>query len=332
MPSSTSGSRSPAVTYAAILIGICALLTIGFEIAAGYLLKHDSGTYARILPQYQNALTARPAKAGEPPSVLMVGNSLLLHGVQLDRLHELTFDRMRVYPIFLEQTGYYDWLYGLRELFRRGARPDVVVVGVGVNYFLENAVREDYTPLMFFSAWDTLSVASDLKMDRTAASNLLLAHSSKFWNTRSAVRAQILDHAVPHLEDLFALINQKPSIPDGPAFEAIANPRLRRLRALCEANGAKLVLLVPPTLASEGAVNDMVHSAREEGVDVSVPIDPDALSERFYLKDGMHLNHDGAVLFTAALAKDLPGRVEAHNTAPYRLQADASATYSAARP
>lgn len=329
MPSSTSGSRPLAVTYAAVLIGISALLSIGFEISAGYLLKHDSGTYARVLPQYQKALTARPAEAGEPPSVLMVGNSLLLHGVQLDRLSELTFDRMRVYPIFLEQTGYYDWLYGLRELFRRGARPDVVVVGVGVNYFLANSVREDYTPLMFFSAWDTLSVASDLNMDRTASSNLLLAHSSKFWDTRSAMRTQILDHVVPHLEDLFALVNQKPNIPDGPEFEAIANPRLRRLRELCDANGAKLILLVPPTLASEGAVNDMVRSAHIEGVDVSVPIDPDALSERFYLKDGMHLNHDGAVLFTAALAQDLPGRIEARNSAPYRVQANASATSSA---
>jgi len=26
---------------------------------------------------------------------------------------------MRIYPIFLEATGYYDWLYGLQRLFRR---------------------------------------------------------------------------------------------------------------------------------------------------------------------------------------------------------------------
>src|SRR5690348_1098622 len=186
MPSSISGSKSPAVAYAKVLVAICALLVVAFEISADYLLKHDSGTYTRISAQYAQALNARPAAAGEPPSVLMVGNSLLLHGVQVDRLRELTSDRMRIYPIFLEQTGYYDWLYGLRGLFRRGARPDVVVLGVGVNYFLENGVREDYTPLMFFNARDTLAVASDLKLDRTAASNLLLAHSSIFWDTRSA--------------------------------------------------------------------------------------------------------------------------------------------------
>lgn len=329
MPSSISGSKSPAVAYAKALVAICAVLVVAFEVSADYLLKHDSGTYARISEQYARALEARPAAAGESPSVLMVGNSLLLHGVQVDRLRELTSDKMRIYPIFLEQTGYYDWLYGLRGLFRRGARPDVVVLGVGVNYFLENGVREDYTPLLFFNARDTLAVASDLNLNRTAASNLLLAHSSTFWDTRSAIRTQILNHLIPHLQDLFAVITTKPSVPDGPAFDAIADPRLRRLRELCDAHGVKLILLVPPTLSSEGAVAEMARAAHVEGVDVSVPIDPQALSDRFYLKDGMHLNQDGAVLFTSALAQDLPARVTAHNNVPYRLQAEVTNPNSA---
>jgi hypothetical protein len=42
-----------------------------------------------------------------------------------------------------------------------------------------------------------------------------------------------------------------------------------------------------------------------------VPIDPAALSARFYQRDGMHLNSEGAVLFTSALARDLPERVMA---------------------
>jgi hypothetical protein len=174
---------------------------------------------------------------------------------------------------------------------------------------------------MFFNARDTLAVASDLKLDRTAASNLLLAHSSIFWDTRSAIRTQILNRLIPHLQDLFAVITTKPNVPDGPAFDAIADPRLQRLRELCDAHGVKLILLVPPTLSSESAVAEMARAAHVEGVDVSVPIDPEALSERFYLKDGMHLNQDGAVLFTSALAQDLPARITAHNNAPYRLQA-----------
>ena len=314
MPLSISGSKSKAVAYAKALAAICAALILVFEVASVYLLNHQSATYARISKQYDDALKIRRGTAGEPPSVLMVGNSLLLHGVQLDRLQELTASRMHLYPIFLEATGYYDWLYALHGLFLRGAKPQVVVLGVGVNYFLENGVRQDYAPMMFFNARDTLAVASDLKLDHTAASNLLLAHSSTFWDTRSAIRMQVLNRIVPHLENLFSLVNQKPTVPDSKEFAEITIPRLQRLRELCEANGARLILLVPPTLDSENAVNEMTAAAQAAGVEVSVPIDPAALSAKFYQPDGMHLNRDGAVLFTSALAKDLPEKVTAGET------------------
>jgi len=293
---------------------ICVLLMLIFEIGSDYLLDHQSATYARISRQYDEALKMRPAGAGEPPSVLMVGNSLLLHGVQVDRLQDMTSSRMRLYPIFLEATGYYDWLYGLHGLFLRGARPQAVVLGIGVNYFLANGVRQDYVPMMFFNARDTFAVTSDLKLDRTATSNLLLAHSSTFWDTRSAIRMQVLNHLVPHLENLFSLVNQKPVIPEGKEFAEISIPRLQRLRELCEANGARLVLLVPPTLDSENAVNQMAAASQAAGVDVSVPIDPMTLSAKFYQPDGMHLNRDGAVIFTTALAEDLPEKVRARET------------------
>jgi hypothetical protein len=314
MPSSTSGSKLVAIAYAKAIAAICVLLIVVFEIASVYLLNHKSATYARISRQYEEALKIQPAGLGEPPNVLMVGNSLLLHGVQINRLQELTSSRMHLYPIFLEATGYYDWLYALHGLFLRGARPQVVVLGVGVNYFLENGVRQDYAPMMFFNARDTLAVASDLKLDRTATSNLLLAHSSVFWDTRSAIRMQILNHIVPHLEDLFSLVNQKPTVPEEREFAEISIPRLQRLRELCEANGARLILLVPPTLDSENAVNEMIAAAQAAGVEISVPINPAMLSAKFYQPDGMHLNRDGAVLFTSALAKDLPEKVMPRET------------------
>src|SRR5712675_1731519 len=172
MLSSISDSKSRCLLYCKVLAGICASLLAMIEISSIYLLKHHSPTYARISRQYSEAVTIRPAGVGEPASVLMVGNSLLLHGVELDRLRALTSTQIHVYPIFLEATGYYDWLYALRRLFRQGSRPQVVVVGVGVNYFLENGVRQDYAPMLFFDAGDTFNVASDLKLDRTSTSNL----------------------------------------------------------------------------------------------------------------------------------------------------------------
>src|SRR5207245_10916861 len=115
--------------------------------------------------------------------------------------------------------------------------------------------------MLFFDDRDTLALASDLHLDRTATSNLLLAHSSTFWDTRSAVRTQILRHMVPHLEDLFLMLSQTPAIPEAHEFEEIAIPRLRRLNGLCEADGATLTRECPRTLASDGTVGQIDHTA-----------------------------------------------------------------------
>src|SRR6266481_5672976 len=122
MRSTISRSNSAALFHAKILCVICAILIILLEVLSGYLLKHYSGTYLRVFQQQVEAVGSRPSNPGEPVSVLMVGNSLLLAGVDVDRLHQLTATRLRIYPIFLEATTYYDWLYGLRHLFREGAR------------------------------------------------------------------------------------------------------------------------------------------------------------------------------------------------------------------
>jgi hypothetical protein len=297
------------VYHSKVLLGLCAITLLGIELSSSFLLKHFSLTYTRVSRQYAEAVEMRHAHPGGSPSVLMVGNSLLLQGVQLDRLHSLTSDTMRIYPLFLEQTGYYDWLYGLRKMFREGAQPDVVVVGVGVNYFLMNGIRQDYVPMMFLDGSDTLGLASDLGLDRTATANLWFAHISTFWDTRGAIRSQVLSHFVPHLEGLFSLVTPKPSVPERRQFEEISIPHLQRLRHLCEEHEAKLILLVPPTLSSESEVSEMASTARAAGVDVSVPINPVSLSAEFYQPDGMHLNQEGAVLFTSALAKDLPERI-----------------------
>src|SRR5256712_13745261 len=98
----------------------------------------------------------------EPASVVMIGNSLFLDGIQVDRLQELTSERLRIYPIFLEATGYYDWLYGLRRIFRLGARPEVVVGQLEAISLLWNRVRTQDSPMLFFDAPDLVHVSSDL--------------------------------------------------------------------------------------------------------------------------------------------------------------------------
>src|SRR5439155_24953179 len=105
----------------------------------------------------------------------MFRNSLFFVVVQVCRLQGLTSKRLRIYPIFLEASGYYDWLYGLRRIFRLGARPQVVVVQLEANSLLWNRVRTEYSPMLFFDSRDLVNVSSDLGLGRTSESSLFLA-------------------------------------------------------------------------------------------------------------------------------------------------------------
>jgi hypothetical protein len=287
------------------LAGSCAILLILLEAYSVYTVKRYSVAHARVSRQYTEALMARPVAPGEATSVLMVGNSLLLYGVDLEKLRERTAATMRVYPIFLEGTGYYDWFYGLRRLFRQGARPQVVIVGLEANTSFQNAVWEE-SPMMLFDAGDVLSFASDLGLDRTTTSNLLLSHVSTFWEMRSFFRRRFLRAIVPDFESLFPYVRAGMSGPEGPEFEKIVTSRLGALSELCESHGARLILLIPPTLSSERAAHQMVIAAEKIGVQALLPIDPAELTAKFYAPDTVHLNPEGTVRFTSALADDLP--------------------------
>jgi hypothetical protein len=291
-----------------MLAGFCVLFITSIEIVFSHPVKHYSVTYQRVSQQYAEALRARPSQAGEPISVLMVGNSLLLDGVDVPRLQALTSGRLRIYPIFLEFTTYYDWLYALRRLFRQGARPQIVVVGLGPDSVIEDTVRAEYSPILLFDAGDVLHVSSDLGLDRTATMNLLLAHWSTFWDMRAAVRAQILRRIVPDAEDLFEVVKRKRPVTPAPDAEPMAISRLRILRRLVEGYGARLILLIPPPTSDTG-VRQTVRAASKVGVDTLVPIDPVTLPPSLFQPDAIHLNSQGATRFTSALGENLPTRI-----------------------
>jgi len=244
----------------------------------------------------------------------MVGNSLLLDGVDVERLQQSTSGSLRVYWLFLEGTGYFDWFYGLARLFRHGARPQAVVVGLGLDGLLDNAVRQEYAPRMLFDARDIVAASSEVGLDRTVASSLLLAHWSAFWDMRHVIRVQILTHTVPYYEglylaDLWSHLRAKRVVPFSPETELTATARLQRLRDLCEAYGTRLLILVPPTPSVPSAVRQLTAVAEKAAVTTIMPVDPSTMPVRFFRADGIHVNEDGATFFTSALASELPARV-----------------------
>lgn len=313
MRSSISSSKPAALIYAKVLAGICALLVIAIEIVSRSVTLH-SGTYRRVSRQYAEAVASSRPGPGSPVAVLMVGNSLLHEGVEVDRLQRLTSDSLKIYPIFLEGTEYFDWLYGLRRLFRQGVRPQVVIVGLGLHDLLVNAVRQEFAPRMLFDARDILDASADLGLSATVTSSLLLAHWSSFWDMRHAIRLKILRRLVPgfedvYFQDLWSHLRAKRLSPVDTESEAIAVSRLQRLRQLAERHGATLVILIPPTPSLPSTVRQTAIVAQRAGVEALMPIDPSTVPATYYKRDDIHLNETGAELFTTALAADLPKKI-----------------------
>lgn len=70
----------------------------------GTLMIHQ-----RITEEASQALRLRPAAPGQPKTVLFVGNSLLLHSVDLPRLVASGGSRYRVSRYVVESTRWFDW-------------------------------------------------------------------------------------------------------------------------------------------------------------------------------------------------------------------------------
>src|SRR6185436_15868331 len=78
-----SNSDSAAMKYAKWLCVVCVVFAIGTESLSNVLLKRHSVTYRRVSEQVAEAAAAQRSTAGQPMSVMMIGNSLLLDGVQV---------------------------------------------------------------------------------------------------------------------------------------------------------------------------------------------------------------------------------------------------------
>lgn len=283
--------------HIALLLALILLFGAGVET----VVRLGLGRISRIQRRTQGEYAAATRTAG-PASVLLVGNSLLGEGVDMDDLRRRVGPDVDVHRFFVDATIYYDWLYGLRHLFHQGARPRAVVVFMSGRQWLTTAVRGEVTAGLMFDRRDVPRIAADVRLDHTQASNLLFATFSQYYANRMDVRKWLLGMIVPGLQQLGEKL-RPPSPPLPPDDEIVqrALPRIEALRDLCAAHGARLVLVVPPTPAPHSGATAIAAAGARAGVDAWLPIDEHQLGIENY-SDGFHLNARGRAQFTAALA------------------------------
>lgn len=314
MPSSISSSESAAAAAAmtgprrhtravvALLLGLASVL-IGAEAFTRLVFPRVSKLERRTTAEFAAATSIRPSAAGQLPTVLLLGNSLLLEGLDYQRIRTVMADEARVRRFVVENTTYLDWYFGMKRLLAGGSRPDFIVLCLNPAQLVGSSLRTDYSPYYLMDSGD-ISVASHaLHYDLTEAAGLFFAHYSMFYARRNTLRTFVLNRVdMPYSELVHNLVVRPPVLPKPEELTRIAERRLLDLNKVAASHGVRFSLLLPPGfMPGEKAV---AAAAEQSGTKVMSPIHTNELG-REYFADGFHLNQAGAQLFTNAIATEL---------------------------
>jgi hypothetical protein len=307
------GAMHPAprpVQASVAVIACLALVIAGAEFLSRYAFPRISQIEGRISRDEHEAMSIGAPIGGSPPTVLLVGNSLLLLGLDYPRIQSEMAPDARMLRFAIENTEYFDWYYGLRHLFASGARPSMVVLCLNLGQTVSARPPGDYSARHLFGWSELLPVAHDAGMNATQTSGLVLAHWSAFYASRLTIRNFILNKAdPPYAIVLHSLADSAVNpLPSDNELVNRARGRLSAIQQLCSRYGVGLVLLIPPSL---GRRNDLLASAAQlQNVPFDYPFPTGTLGPQFFRADHAHLNEQGAGVFTDAIEHCLRERLE----------------------
>lgn len=304
MRSSTSSSdRSLKLATWALLGGVVAML-IGAEMLTRVFFDRVSRVQRRMAAEWRGA-----RQAGRS-DVLVLGNSLLLDGVDFPRFRAAVAGTYTARRFAVENTSYLDWYYGMRRIFREGARPRMVLLALSPQQFAAASSRGEYSSYYLFSAPDLLDGVSSLELHPTPASNFLVAHFSQFYGVRSEIRKFVLLHAMPSFPGLAALFHGRGVPLDLARLRDVAGRRLRECSELAASYGSEFLLVSMPVAGDAESQTLLSQEGQRTGVRTLRPFQAGEYSADDFA-DGLHLRAAVGIRFADHLAADvlqLPAR------------------------
>ncbi len=290
-----------------ITVVILLLFLIALEIGTRVGFSRISHIESRVNIGHAAALAARKGGPSHP-TILLLGNSLLLEGVEYTALQQQLGSRADPILFAIEQTQYLDWYYGIRRLLDDGSRPDRIVLSMNLRHLTSDAIRGEYSAAYLFRTRDLKDVGSDINLNLTGISDLLFARYSMFYAGRLNVRNFSLGRIAPAYSTVLHNLNNTPKRAFSNAETlAIAAPRLAKLREACAEYQVDFDFLLPPGFeeSSEG----LLEAARQSGTSVLMPVPQNSWPADLY-RDAFHLNHEGSVRFTKILSSTLLKQIE----------------------
>jgi len=294
--------RSRPATYSWLLL--CGIITvlIATELTVRFAIMKASRIEART-EQEQRAALAIPHDSRASHTVLIVGNSLLLEGVDFPAIGNAMAPDFKAVRYIVEQTAYLDWYYGLRTLYSSGIRPGVVAVSLSANQLIARNIRGDYFAYRLLRTRDFLQAARDASLSPTATFSLLLGNLSAFYGTRSETRKVLLSKVVPSVKDLVEYMAPaaQPRRPlDRQRVVTVGTQRLRILDEMVRAHGGRFILIEPAALDPDDRAY-LLEAGAKANVPVLAPLSSDVLSTADF-RDGFHMSSRGAARYTTGLA------------------------------
>ena len=290
------------------LLGTCAVVLALCEVGAMWATRHLKSRSS--VPEDVSAAVALTG----PGSVLVVGNSLVLHGIDVPAVERAMGSGYTATKVAIIDSGYLDWLYGLASLFDRGSRPDVVVLAISPAQFVADHPPNGNATHWLWTVPNLLRYTLESRPGLTSASDHAVEHFSEFFAIRSRLRQNAKRVIVPGYEGMSRqLFTSLASAPDTIRDEAIAEERLRVLDSACAARRARFVyLLIPTNTPEDRSLERTLERAGEQaGVSVLVPVSNGSV-DATWLSDGYHLNSRGAATFSTragvALSAELADR------------------------
>jgi hypothetical protein len=300
--------RTSAMAGIVALCAALALILLALELSSPRILNRFSRIDRRIESETAAANMLRPLTPDGRPTVLLVGNSLLLEGVQLEVLQNDLSSQYAVSRLAIEQTHYLDWYFGLRRLLEQGSRPSVIILTLATDQIASRFTLGEAFAHRQMSARDFPLAVRKAALNKTDASSYFFAHWSNWLADKGFLRQDILILMIPNFRELGARIaDHGPHVSDPAVLVGTARQRLPELHDLAQSYGVRIVVLVPPTLRQDHSLE--IHDL---GVQMGLPVwvlSPPGEFSRDLFRDGFHLNEQGSKIFTTRLASQIQTQI-----------------------
>ncbi len=287
---------------------VLALVAVGMLLAEVGLRFGETSLSGDMAHLDQMETRVKDMLDGEGFRVLLVGNSLLLRGVDPDllaaRLTEEGDGPVSVGMVHPDGTTPLEWSYFLRKLvFNPSDTPDAMVLAFGPGHLSDRPASAALLRLAahHVDGADVPGLLREELTDVESRSQFVLARASRVFALRDRIAPRVLDALVPRYRELAPILLRSPGRaasagPSTPTFRY-----LERILEDAETAGVSVILIPMPAPEEYSVEAGALALASRFGVPVLDPsVDGRLDPARF--PDGEHLDPLGMRLLTESLA------------------------------